>query len=213
MRGHGWYPPGIVPSTLCHPAWDTSSHTVGAQTHPERVARALVGRGHGPVPQFCPHPTAWPSPSAFPHCPRGSRELGGLPWGQAAALCLQAAQAGTSWGGHRDTREKQAAPGAEMAARDDVLAKGGEGDYCSIGPTSGAVSAHGDLGFKGFFYRDSEAPRLLVHRLGVLPWDHAHWGEGTCPGHGAGHHQASGPSLLAPRWPRAQVVAVPPAPQ
>lgn len=39
--------------------------------------------------------------------------------------------------GHGDTRDKRAAPGAEMAARDDALAKGRDGDYCSIGPTSG----------------------------------------------------------------------------
>lgn len=58
---------------------------------------------------------------------------------------------------------------------------------------------------QGIFYRDSDAPRLLVHQLGILPLDDAHWGEGMCPGHGAGHHQASGPSLLAqrchkPKW-------------
>lgn len=172
MRGHGCYPPGTVPSSLCHPAWDTSNHTVGAQAHPERVARALAGREHGPVPQLCPHPTAWPSPSAFPHCPRGSRELGGLPWGQ---LCLQAAQAGTSWGGtgHGDTRDKRAAPGAEMAARDNALAKGRDGDYCSIGPTSGGggkVSAHGDLGFKGFSTGTAMPQGSLCTNWGYSRW-------------------------------------------
>lgn len=211
MRGHGWYPPGIVPSTLCHPAWDTSSHTVGAQTHPERVAWALVGRE--PCPSSAPTPQPGRPLQPFPTARGEAGSWGGSPGARQQRSACKQHRRGCPGGGHRDTREKQAAPGAEMAARDDVLAKGGEGDYCSIGPTSGAVSAHGDLGFKGFFYRDSEAPRLLVHRLGVLPWDHAHWGEGTCPGHGAGHHQASGPSLLAPRWPRAQVVAVPPAPQ
>lgn len=63
------------------------------------------------MPQLCPHPSAWPSPSAFPHCLRGSRELGGLPWGQLSA-CKQHRQGrlGEGGTGTQETSERHQGP-------------------------------------------------------------------------------------------------------
>lgn len=105
---------------------------------------------------LCPSCVPTPQPGRplqpFPTARGEAGSWGGSP----GASSLPASSTGRDvlgiWG-HGDTRDKRAAPGAEMAARDDALAKGRDGDYCSIGPTSGGggkVSAHGDLGFTGF---------------------------------------------------------------